>query len=166
MAPDPPASAATGAPRRQAHSRATPRLQRIPGRPQLPLTRLRYLAIRLPKYRSPDRQDIPPYFSGYAPAISPPSSPPLIRSPTPGAAAALALRPYRREVIAPIATPWEVLGIRPPERVVRESARVAASRPQLIFVADQRRHPVADRRGARALKKLLSAKQRKKTLFW
>lgn len=72
----------------------------------------------------------------------------------------------RREVIAPIATPWEVLGIRPPEWVVRESARVAASRPQLIFVADQRRHPVADRHEARALEKLLSAKKRKKTLFW
>jgi len=49
---------------------------------------------------------------------------------------------------------------------VRESARVAASRPQLIFVADQRRQPVADRYEARALEKLLSAKKRKKTLFW
>jgi len=49
---------------------------------------------------------------------------------------------------------------------VRESARVAASRPQLIFVADQRRQPVTGKQAAGAIGKMLSAKQRKKTLFW
>ena len=153
--------------------RATPRPQAYPGaRPQLyPSTRAAaYPAIRPPGYPVARPPGYPPqYFSGYAPPPPPPPLPPLIMSLTP---TRRGRRPWRydryrrREVIAPIATPWEVLGIRPPEWVVRESARVAASRPQLIFVADQRRHPVADRHEAGALEKLLSGKQRKKTLFW
>ena len=138
----------------------------FPGRPS------GYPPISSPGYPQIGSPGYPPVYPPGIPPITPPPPPPpppLIMSLTP---ARRGRRPWRygkyrrREVIAPIATPWEVLGIRPPERVVRESARVAASRPQLIFVADQRRHPVADRRGARALKKLLSAKQRKKTLFW
>lgn len=135
----------------------------FPGRPS------GYPPISSPGYPQIGSPGYPPVYPPSRPPTTPPPPPPLIRSLTP---TRRGRRPWRydryrrREVIAPIATPWEVLGIRPPERVVRESARVAASRPQLIFVADQRRQPVADRHEARALEKLLSGKQRKKTLFW
>jgi len=75
-------------------------------------------------------------------------------------------RYWRREVVAPIASPWELLGVKEPAWFKKETARIAASRPQRIFVADQRRIPVASKQEARLLEDMFSAKRRKKTLFW
>jgi len=149
---------------------------RTPSRPPT------YPASRPPSYPSVQPRSRPPsrppsYLpsrppsrpSSYPPSIPPSRPPPGFIWATPSKRGR---RPWqydryrRREVVAPIASPWELLGVKEPAWFKKETARIAASRPQRIFVVDQRRIPVARKQEAGLLEDMFSAKRRKKSLFW
>ncbi|MDN7013902.1 hypothetical protein FGW20_12890 [Methanoculleus sp. FWC-SCC3] len=136
-----------------------------------------YPASRPPSYPPGIPRSRPPSHPPSRPPSYPPGVPPTPPpSPPPGffgtSTTRQGRRPWyydkyrRREVVAPIASPWELLGVKEPAWFKKETARIATSRPQRIFVADQRRIPVASKQEAGLLEDMFSAKRRKKTLFW
>ncbi|MBW2673700.1 MAG: hypothetical protein JRD89_09865 [Deltaproteobacteria bacterium] len=66
----------------------------------------------------------------------------------------------RREVIAPVATPWEALGLRKPKRIRRKEKAVVASKPEQFFVFDQKMMKAESKRQAASIMGILEHKKR------